>query len=51
MVAGYLLESISKPIGIAEYKLAKVLSKKFESNLPTIHEIEDELKELKGYKL
>lgn len=45
VVAEYSLENISQPIGIAEYELTKVLSKELESNLPTIHEIEEELKE------
>lgn len=45
VVAEYSLENISQPIGIAEYELTKVLSKELESNLPTIHEIEEELRE------
>ena len=45
VVAEYSLENISQPIGIAKYELTKVLSKELESNLPTIHEIEEELKE------
>lgn len=45
VVAEYSLENISQPIGIAEYELTKVLSKELESSLPTIHEIEEELKE------
>ncbi|MCM1158618.1 MAG: PDDEXK nuclease domain-containing protein [Clostridium sp.] len=45
VVAEYSLENISQPIGIAEYELTKVLSKELENNLPTIHEIEEGLKE------
>lgn len=45
VVAEYSLENISQSIGIAEYELTKVLSKELESNLPTVHEIEEELKE------
>ena len=44
VVAEYSLENISQPIGIAEYELTKVLSKELESSLPTIHEIEEQLK-------
>lgn len=45
VVAEYSLENISQPIGIAQYELTKVLSKEFESSLPTIEEIEEELSE------
>ena len=41
VVAEYSLENISQPIGIAQYELTKVLSKEFESSLPTIEEIEE----------
>ena len=45
VVAEYSLENISQPIGIAQYELTKVLSKEFESSLPIIEEIEEELSE------
>lgn len=45
VVAEYSLENISQPIGIAQYELTKVLRKEFESSLPTIEEIEEELSE------
>ena len=35
---------MSQPIGISEYQLTEVLPKEFESSLPTIPMIEDELK-------
>lgn len=40
VLAQYALESSSQPIGISEYKLAKLLPKKFRSSLPSIKEIE-----------
>ena len=43
VVAEYSLENISQPIGITEYQLKAVLGEKFESNMPTIEEIENEL--------
>lgn len=45
VVAEYSLKNISQPIGIAQYELTKVLGKEFESSLPTIEEIEEELSE------
>ena len=35
----------NQTIGIAQYELTKVLRKEFESSLPTIEEIEEELSE------
>ena len=43
VVAEYALDDISQPIGIAEYKLTKVLREEFKSSLPTVEEIESEL--------
>jgi hypothetical protein len=40
VLAQYALESSSQPIGISEYKLAKLLPKKIQSALPSIAEIE-----------
>lgn len=44
VVAEYALRDISKPIGISEYQLGKVLPDEFQSKLPSIEEIEKELK-------
>jgi len=48
----YALESSSQPIGVSEYKLSKLLPKNYKSNLPSIKEIEKELKKMdtKGKK-
>lgn len=35
---------MSQPIGISQYELTEILSKEFESSLPTVEMIEDELK-------
>lgn len=43
IVAEYSLKNMSQPIGISEYELTEVLPKEFESSLPTIEMIEDEL--------
>jgi predicted nuclease of restriction endonuclease-like (RecB) superfamily len=45
IVAEYSLRNMSQPIGISEYELTEVLPKEFESSLPTIQMIEDELKQ------
>ena len=44
IVAEYSLRNMSQPIGISEYQLTEVLPKEFESCLPTIEMIENELK-------
>jgi predicted nuclease of restriction endonuclease-like (RecB) superfamily len=43
VLAQYALESSSQPIGISEYKLAKLLPKAFKSALPSVAEIEANL--------
>jgi hypothetical protein len=43
IVAEYSLESTSRPIGISEYQLSRLLPDKFKSSLPSIEEIEAEL--------
>ena len=43
IVAEYSLRNMSQPIGISEYQLTEVLPKEFESSLPTIEMIENEL--------
>ena len=40
----YSLESSSQPIGISEYQFSKILPDNFKSVLPSIKEIEEELK-------
>ena len=45
VVAKYTLESTNQPIGISEYQLAELLPKEFRSSLPSIEEIEKELKD------
>lgn len=44
IIAEYSLKNVGQPIGISEYELTEVLPKEFESSLPTIEMIEDELK-------
>lgn len=44
ILAQYALESSSQPIGVAEFQLTKFIPDKFKSSLPTIEEIESELK-------
>jgi len=43
IIAEYSLLNLSKPIGVAEYKLVKKLPAKFKSVLPSVEEIEMEL--------
>ncbi len=42
--ADYALKGISQPIGISEYELTKLFPEEFKSSLPTVKEIEKELK-------
>lgn len=44
IVAKYTLETTTQPIGISEYELTKLLPDNLKSSLPTIEEIENELK-------
>ncbi|GHV69501.1 hypothetical protein FACS1894199_18310 [Bacteroidia bacterium] len=44
VLAQYALESSSQPIGISEYKLAELLPENYQSALPSIEKIEEELK-------
>lgn len=44
LVAEYALSDIHKPMGIAEYKLTKSLPKNLKSSLPSIEDIEAELR-------
>ena len=43
VIAEYALEDYSKPIGIAEYRLAESLPEKLQGSLPTVEELESEL--------
>lgn len=43
-VAEYALSGIDKPIGVAEYQLVRALPEPFVINLPTVEELESELK-------
>lgn len=48
VLAEYALRDMSKPIGLAEYRLTEALPKEIQTNLPTIEELEKELaKDLK----
>lgn len=44
VLAQYALESSSQPIGVAEFQLTKFIPDEFKSSLPSIEEIESELK-------
>lgn len=44
VLAQYALESSSQPIGVAEFKLTKFIPDEFKSSLPSIEDIELELK-------
>ena len=47
IVARYALEGYTQPLGISEYELSKVFPENFKSSLPSIEDIENELKENK----
>jgi predicted nuclease of restriction endonuclease-like (RecB) superfamily len=47
LVAEYALSDINKPIGVSEYRLTESLPDQLKSSLPSIEEIEAELKGLK----
>nr|WP_245927855.1 PDDEXK nuclease domain-containing protein [Mucilaginibacter oryzae] len=44
VIAEYALRDMNKPIGISEFELTRSLPKNLRSSLPTIEEIENELK-------
>ncbi len=44
--AEYALKGIEKPIGVSEYELNKILPDELKSSLPSIKEIEDELRKV-----
>lgn len=46
IIAEYSLTDLHKPLGISSYELKRVLPENFKSHLPTIEEVENELKKL-----
>jgi hypothetical protein len=44
VLAQYALESSSQPIGVAEFQLTKFIPNEFKSTLPTVEDLETELK-------
>ena len=46
LIAEYALRGINQPIGISEYQLTKIFPEHFKGSLPSIEEIEEELKNL-----
>lgn len=47
VLARYSLESSSQPLGVSAYELSKMIPDNYKSSLPTIEEIENELKIIK----
>jgi len=47
IIAEYALRNIAKPMGVSEYKLTRALPESLKSSLPTVKEIEKELRERK----
>lgn len=45
VVAKYALDAYKQPLGISEYELSKLIPKDFKTTLPSIDEIEEELKD------
>ena len=46
VMAEYALRNIDRPIGISEYELTKAIPKNLQSQLPTIEDLERELKDI-----
>jgi len=46
VTAEYALRNINRPIGISEYELTKAIPKNLQSQLPTIEDLERELKDI-----
>jgi len=44
VLAQYSVNNVKSPVGISSYELSKLLPEKFKSSMPTIEEIENELK-------
>ena len=47
-IVEYALRNVNTPIGISEYQLTEILPKEYQSSLPTIEQIEAELKGLEN---
>jgi hypothetical protein len=45
VIARYSLEGYSQPIGISEYEISKMFPESFKNSLPSIEDIENELKD------
>lgn len=45
IVAKYALDAYKQPLGVSEYELSKLIPKNFKTTLPSIDEIEQELKD------
>lgn len=45
IVAKYALDAYRQPLGVSEYELSKLIPKDFKTTLPSIDEIEEELKD------
>ena len=45
VLAQYAVNNIKAPVGISEYELSKLLPEAFTKTMPTIEEIQNELKE------
>lgn len=48
VMAQYALESTNQPIGISEYELSKLMPENIKSQLPSIEEIEEQVKRIQG---
>lgn len=46
IIAEYSLSDLHKPLGISSYELQKILPENFKSHLPTVEEVENELRKL-----
>ena len=49
-MAQYALESTNQPIGVSEYELSKLIPEDIKSQLPSIEEIEEQVKRIQGKK-
>lgn len=49
-MAQYALESTNQPIGISEYEMSKLIPEDIKSQLPSIEEIEEQVKRIQGKK-
>jgi hypothetical protein len=45
VVAEYALRDLRKPVGVSEYRLTEALPKVFQRSLPTVKQLEAELKQ------